>query len=378
MSSSKADYLKKYAGRSGGSSRADRGSRLNIYDDEEDAPGWRQPSGEDDDLLQDLAAGDGPALVGVSKAELRAMLSAPQAAVGPRGRLDSSDDEEEGVKRPSQSAVGPRGRLDSSDDEEEGVKRPSQSAVGPRGRLDSSDDEEEGVKRPSQSAVGPRGRLDSSDDEEEDDWRGAKRVKMSSGHQAGLSLAHEFRAEARTLQNQSSLGSSHELMKGNEGTVYRDKSGRVIDAVEAAATDEANARADREKRDRELLQVRTGTAQIAQARERSERLEALQSKPVSRRADDEDLERQLRSELREGDPMAAFMSASETDSRTKTGKPRYRGPPAPPNRFGIAPGYRWDGVDRSSGFEERWLTAHAQRQRQQAAIRAQSMGGLRG
>ena len=66
-----------------------------------------------------------------------------------------------------------------------------------------------------------------------------------------------------------------------------------------------------------------------------------------------------RAVVRFDDPMAEHLARKQAAAGGPA-KPKYRGPAPPPNRFNIAPGYRWDGVDRSNGYEKQFFLKQAQ------------------
>ncbi|XP_031847694.1 uncharacterized protein LOC116433597 isoform X2 [Nomia melanderi] len=186
-----------------------------------------------------------------------------------------------------------------------------------------------------------------------------KRMKKTlDGKQAGLQNARALREETeahkkREAEHFSKL--SKEITGVGQAAIVRDtKTGRKRN-LEAEAAEER----EKQKRQAELNEkyAKWGKG-LKQVEDREEKLKDdlyEMSKPLARYADDADLDKRLREQEREGDPMLEYIKQKQIkEGKRKPDRPTYEGSYMP-NRFGIKPGYRWDGVDRSNGYEKRWF-----------------------
>ncbi|TDL16812.1 hypothetical protein BD410DRAFT_816629 [Rickenella mellea] len=146
-------------------------------------------------------------------------------------------------------------------------------------------------------------------------------------------------------------------------TVYRDASGRKID-TKAERAEAARLKREREAKEAEKMEWGKGIVQRGEEERKRAQLEKERKRDLAVYADDKELNEDLKAKDRWNDPAAAFL----TKTRSKgPRKPEYQGPPPPPNRFGIKPGYRWDGVDRGNGFEKKLFQKTNERKRTGAA-----------
>ena len=158
-------------------------------------------------------------------------------------------------------------------------------------------------------------------------------------------------AAAAAASGPSSVGDMMALGAG-EDTVYRDRKGRKLEML----TEMMKGPSDSSEAARVKPTWGRGLAQERSAAERRARHREEAAQPLARYEIDADVDAEKRAAIRFDDPMAAHIAKSQAAASSK---PRYRGPPAPPNRFNLPPGYRWDGVDRSNGFEKQFFQAQA-------------------
>jgi len=184
---------------------------------------------------------------------------------------------------------------------------------------------------------------------------------MASGAMAGLQSADQVtnalkrkqKAELKALEAQGMDPSG----KAQE-TIYRDASGRIINVAMKRA--ELRAKAEEEERKQKAeLESRKGDVQRQEKEERKRDLEDAKAMGVSRFADDNKLNDELKDRERWNDPMAQLIQSKKSSNkggRSKSSGKSYQGA-FEPNRYGIRPGWRWDGVDRGNGFERKWFAA---------------------
>lgn len=163
--------------------------------------------------------------------------------------------------------------------------------------------------------------------------------KMSSGHSAGLQSATEFRKAESAIQGLKKKDKK-DLDRGS--TVYRDKDGKILlNSKNSSESSELNLENDGK--------WNIGTKQRQEAIDYASERYAIGQSTFARSV--EDVDKYMRDIARNGDPMAKQPSLT-SDYRAKK---LYAGPPPKPNRYNIRPGYRWDGVDRGNGFEDKVL-----------------------
>ncbi|GAA5907716.1 Bud13/CWC26 family protein [Sporobolomyces salmoneus] len=157
----------------------------------------------------------------------------------------------------------------------------------------------------------------------------------------------------RALAKQDATEDEQE--EGQHDTVYRDSSGRKIDLKLQKAEE---AKRKRQELEREMAKMEWGKGLVQREDKEKQKQEAekLKRKGVARYADDQEMNEELREVERWNDPAANFLTKNKGEKKKKESKfPQYQGPPPPPNRFNIKPGYRWDGVDRGTGFEAKLM-----------------------
>lgn len=180
-------------------------------------------------------------------------------------------------------------------------------------------------------------------------------LRLESGARAGLQTAAQVAADMKERQDaerRKAEQATQELGAAAQETIYRDASGRIINVAMKRA--EARKKAEEEERIKlEKEREARGDVQNAAAAKRKQLLQDAKTMTVARYADDAELNDELKERGHWNDPAAGFLRKKKA-GRSVTGKPLYTGA-FQPNRYGIRPGHRWDGVDRGNGFESEWF-----------------------
>ena len=240
-----------------------------------------------------------------------------------------------------------RHRYDSDDNDETNIPHMERRAHHgnsserrPKQRYDSSEESLESDAAGNTKIIKPRHEEDSDDEDK------INRVSRSlSSRKHGLQSGREFaKIEGRIRDEQRNHSEAMVDEHGMGETVYRRSGNSSKDNSFSLNT-------------AQQVKLNTGSVQQRQLELARQEFEKVRQSDFARGKDDAEIDKIQRSAIREGDPMAHKSTKRKESERddVRQKRPMYQGPKPKPNRFGISPGFRWDGNDRGNGFEDRLL-----------------------
>lgn len=155
---------------------------------------------------------------------------------------------------------------------------------------------------------------------------------------------------SKNESNKVSENSDHTEVNFLQGdTIYRDRSGRIIDInTKREEVSKLKARAEEEKKVLQEL-LNTGDVDSIRKRNLAESLSIAHTFDISK--DDAQYKATMTEKKQFDDPLLAFNPDSRDEKLSLSGRPIYSQRLAPANRFNLPAGHFWDGIDRSNGFE---------------------------
>lgn len=178
-------------------------------------------------------------------------------------------------------------------------------------------------------------------------------AKTLDGKKAGLQRAADLKGEMETLRERE----KEKFRRLDASVSGRGAETMVRGRLKAKKEEEEEKRKKNEITDEVKAQYKKWSKGVKQAAVIQQKIAedlAEMDKPLTRTKDDVDVNDHLRDRERAEDPMVEYFRKKRTQKAGTKRIPTYQGPLPPPNRFKVMPGYRWDGVDRSTGFEQRF------------------------